>query len=143
ILSKPTAHLHLYNTEKSFPEYPCTHFRNAFRTICEDDGYFYHLKSVFDGREFHFDLECIPDETYAIQRYGFQYFALVTNKTGRSIAYRDAGNQPYITGCEVRHQYPAHGPIHHIYALDIPGAYRHIRSFNACLAEPGKVFRIV
>src|SRR5690606_34046729 len=68
IFPRPAIYFHLDDSKKSLPENAGTHFGLTLGTIGKDNWYFYHAKSVFDCREFHFDLKRISHEFDPIER---------------------------------------------------------------------------
>src|SRR5690606_3684704 len=86
----------LYYTKKCLSKNTSTHFGFSQRSVCKDDGNFYHSKTIFDGFKLHLNLKGIAHKFNFIQFYGLQHLAVKTNKTGRSVLNINSGNQTYI-----------------------------------------------
>ena len=76
-------------------------------------------ETAFVSSEFHFNLEGITFEADTIQIDCLQYLTTVALKAGGRIMYRQSGDEAYILGSKIGHQYPSHRPIHYIDATDV------------------------
>lgn len=113
---EPTVYFHCDYSEYGFAENAAVHLRCSEFAVNEDDRHLDDFKSGFVGCEFHFNLEGVSFEAYLIQIDGFQHLAAVTYETGGGVVDGNACDDTHILGSEIRHQYPPHRPIDHVYA---------------------------
>ena len=79
------------------------------------------LKPIFQAVNFISIWNAYPLNRILSKINGFKHLFAITFKTGCCIVNFHSRNKPDVFGSEIRHQYPAHGPVHHINTRYITG----------------------
>ena len=116
---EPTVPFQPNHSEYGFTKNTAVHFGGAQFAIDEVDRHFLYLEDAFVGGEFHFYLEGVSFEADPVQIVSLLYLAAVTYKSGCSIVDGQPGDEAYILGGKIRHQYTSHGPVHYVHTTHI------------------------
>lgn len=136
------AKAHLNNADDRLFDNAFRHFGLPFDAVGEGDGNFADAEAERPGREFHFDLKGITDESNTVEVNRFKHFSVITNKSGGRVFNGHPGDQANVDGSAKRKEFAVPGPVGQLAAADITRADHQI-SLLCRFAHAGQILWIV